>query len=507
MYDTLVKRILFLAEKQPEKLAVAFKMEKLTYGELAEKMKGIAAQLYRMGIQKGERILLTAISKPETVAAYLGIQYRGAVTVFVDKNAAWENAVFIYEDTDAAVFLTNKQIKKLEGKYRQCLLKQIYNMDIKYIESEKGYTVPAENEFAEILFTAGTTGRPKGVILSYKAVYHILKNTIEGIGIDEDERVLLPLPLNHSFALRVLRAALYQGASVILQYGFTFAKEIENNLNIYGCTALAAVPASIEALERQMQEHFAEIMGRFRYIEVGAGALQPSQRKRLTDKLSNTIIYNTWGSSESGGALFLNVTEVVSDPVRVKALGRPLPSVQVKVLDDEGNEIKSDIGNPGRMALKGGMQMSGYWNRKELTAETIKDGWLLTGDLVYTDADGYVYMLGRADDMINVGGEKVFPAEIENIAKEYPHIRECACIGVEDSEGILGFVPVLFAVPGSIQYSGDDLHLFLAGRLEKHKLPVQYISVSELPRNQMQKLDRKALKVLWESRGRERRRQ
>lgn len=499
MYDTLVKRVLFLAGKQPEKLAVAFKKEKLTYQELALRMKIIASRLNRMGIQKGERVLLSAVSKPEMVAAYLGIQYCGAVAVCVDKNTTLENAAFIYDDTDASVFLTN-QLKKTEEKQKQYPLKKIYSLDIGGDkEKEVEYAMPAESEIAELLYTAGTTGKPKGVILTYKAVYHILKNTIDGIGIREEERILLPLPLNHSFALRVLRAALFQGGSVILQNGFTFAKEIENNLDMYQCTALAIVPASIETISRQMQEHFPEIMGRFRYIEASAGALSTRQRKRLTNLLPHTIIYNTWGSSETGGAIFLNVSEVVSDPVRVRALGKPLPHVQIKIFDDNGNAIRSDREHPGRMALKGDMQMSGYWNREKLTAETLKDGWLFTGDMVYMDADGYVYMIGRADDIINVGGEKVSPLEIESIACEYLYIKDCACIGIEDPEGILGSVPILFVVPANSQYSEDELRAFLAGRMERYKMPVCYISVSELPKNQMQKLDRKLLKSSWAS--------
>lgn len=115
--------------------------------------------------------------------------------------------------------------------------------------------MPEEDDIAELLFTRGTTGEPKGVMLSYKAVYHIFMNTIHGIGMNHNDRVLIPLPLNHSFALRVLRAALYLGATVILQNGFTFAKEIENNITAFECTALASVPASMETIRMQTTEH------------------------------------------------------------------------------------------------------------------------------------------------------------------------------------------------------------------------------------------------------------
>lgn len=505
MFDTLINRILNLSKDQSDKMAVAFKREQLTYKELMNKIRLIGNSLVEMKVKKGDRVLFTTLSKPETIAVYLGIQYCGAVAVFVDKNATTENIEFVYRDTDAVLLLTDKPMKDVGKDVKIHSLKKIYNCEMSGITEDESisYEMPDKDDIAELLFTTGTTGKPKGVILTYKAVYHILKNTIDGIGIQEDERLLLPLPLNHSFALRVLRAILYQGASVILQNGFTFAKEIENNQQIYQCTALAVVPASIETIAKQMQGQFAQVMGRFRYIEAGAGSLTVEQRKRLVRLLPDTTIYNTWGSSESGGALFINVTKNASDPNKVCSIGKPIQGIQLRVLDEQGNEIQSDREHPGRMSLKGDMQMAGYWNRSELTRETLKDGWLLTGDMVYTDEDGYVYMLGRADDIINVGGEKVSPVEVENIACEYPHINECACVGVPDPEGILGFVPVLFVVVKDSLYSQEDMHTYLASRMERYKLPVYYMQVPELPRNRMKKFDRKVLKKIWESRGKE----
>lgn len=503
--DTLVQRILELARTKPDAVAVAFKKEKLTYARLAEKIRIIGTELKKRDIQVGDRILFSAVSKPEMVAVYLGIQYAGAIAVFIDKNSTAENAAAVYEDAGASLFLTDKPMKERNGKdwgehCRVASMKQLYAAPAP--EKFADYVMPGPEDMAELLFTTGTTGKPKGVILAYKAVYHILSNTIQGIGIREDERLLLPLPLNHSFALRVLRATLYQGAMVVLQNGFAFAKEVENNQTAFDCTAMVAVPASMEILRGQMQDQFVPVMSKFRYIEVGAGSLTIAQRKRLTAELPHTTIYNTWGSSESGGALFTNVTEVSSHPEQIGAVGKPLPNVEVRVLDEEGNPIQSDREHPGRMALKGDMQMAGYWNRPELTAETLKDGWLLTSDMVYTDPDGYVYMLGRADDIINVGGEKVSPVEVENIACQYEFVKECACIGVADPNEVLGQVPVLYLAV-STGFTESGLQSYLAEKMERYKLPQHYVVVEALPRNRMGKIDRKAIRKLWESQGSE----
>ncbi|RKI73879.1 hypothetical protein D7V90_23840, partial [bacterium 1xD42-87] len=184
-----------------------------------------------------------------------------------------------------------------------------------------------------------------------------------------------PLPLNHSFALRVLRAVLYRGATVVLQNGFTFAKEVENNVVNHGCNAMACVPASYEVMKSQMQDAFAGTLGGMRFIEFSAGSLSIQQRKEITALLPGVQIYNTWGSSESGGAIFCDVCEAVKSEERAGTLGKPLAGkVQIMITDSDGKEMESNESHPGRMALRGDMQMAGYWNNKEMTEQTLRDG-------------------------------------------------------------------------------------------------------------------------------------
>ena len=507
--DNLFNRLIDLATVCPDKKAVVFKGEYLTYRELCRRIASMAEQLAKEGIEQGDRVCFSAVSKPEMAAAYMAVQACGAVAVFLDKNGTPENMAAICEEAGAKILLTDKPMKEYAEKCRVQSLRELYRQAGEWrqdggadldAELQKRKTAPAEEDLAELLFTTGTTGKPKGVMLTYKAVYHILTNTIEGIGIREDDILLLPLPLNHSFALRVLRAVLYRGATVVLQNGFTFAKEVENNVVNYGCNAMACVPASYEVMKSQMQDAFAGTLGGMRFIEFSAGSLSIQQRKEITALLPGVQIYNTWGSSESGGAIFCDVCEAVKSEERIGTLGRPLAGkVQVMITDSGGKEMESNASHPGRMALRGDMQMAGYWNNKEMTEQTLRDGWLLTGDMAYMDADGYVFMLGRADDIINVGGEKVSPLEVENIAGQCEGVRECACIGVDDPDGIYGQIPVLFVVADS-RYSEEELRKFIASKAERYKIPQKYVLVESIPRNRMQKVDRNRLKSLWEDR-------
>ncbi len=509
MYRTIVEAVLAHGEEQPEKLAVAFKTQQVSYGELCRLMRGMALILSdRYQIGKGDFVALAAVSKPEYVAAWLAIQYLGAVSIPLDKSAKAAAVEDICDYAkpkllliDGRVFSRELPVASLKGLYAEGM--EAAGMADPDTEAEINdelastpYIIPEDDCLAEILFTTGTTGKPKGGMLSIGSVRAIVHNTRDGVGMREDDIVLLPLPLNHSVGMRVMRTTLYIGATLILQNGFTFAKELENNIAAYHCTGLVSVPASLEVVYRQMQDKFPEIIGQLRYLEIGAGSLSYDMKRKLLKMIPDTRVINTWGSTETGGAIFLHLSD---HPDKLTSLGMPMDGIDFRTVDADGREVQAtDVDTAGRMALRGPMQMMGYFEMPETTAQTLVDGWLLTNDLVYRDADGFVYMLGRADDIINVGGEKVSPIEVENVASEYANARDCACIGVDDPDGILGRVPVLFVVPESGTFAEDDMRRYLSDHLEKYKLPQHYVVVNEIPRNRMQKLDRKALARMWD---------
>lgn len=507
MYQTIVEAVLAHAEQMPDKLAVGFKKNQITYHLLVDQMKAFALELKdSYGIEQGDLVMLSAVSKPDYIVAWLAIQFLGAVSIPLDKTSKEANILEIYEFIAPKLLLTDSKLNSADSNVvSKVSLKEIYSKAVIAAETGRGeelsYELPQQEAVAEMLFTTGTTGKPKGAMLTYSNIYASTHNTWHGIGMLSADKVLIPLPLNHSVGMRVLRTVLYIGASVIIQNGFTFAKELEVNIKEYACTGLVSVPASIEVVYRQMQDKFSAVMGRLRYMEFGAGSLSYDMKKKLTKALPDTVIYNTWGSTETGGAIFLNVSKY---PEKLTSIGKPIDGVELKVVDTNGNTIEAhDMNTAGRMVLKGKMQMAGYYHAPEQTAQTLVDGWLYTNDIVYTDADGYVYMLGRADDIINVGGEKVSPVEVENIAAEFEEIRECACIGVDDPDGILGKVPVLYIVLEGTEFHKEELVKFLAVRMERYKLPQHYILIQKLPRNRMNKLNRKELYRLWKENGTE----
>ncbi len=502
MYKTIVEAVLCHGKEFPDRLAVGYKDTRLTYSELSRQIRCAAAVLKEeYAVRKSDRIMLTAVSKPDYVVILLALQYLGAITVPVDKAALEENILDVYNFNEAGMLFTDTRIT--DTSVVRHSLSELYRRASEKTEAEDPIPLPAETEeddIAEILFTTGTTGRPKGTMLSRGNIYASTHNTRDGVGMQPEDIILIPLPLNHSVGMRVLRTALYIGASVVIQNGFAFPKELRTNLEKYRCTGFVCVPAVLERLYRQMGEGFVPALQRLRYMEIGAGSLSYDMKKKLTALLPDTRIFNTWGSTETGGAIFLDVSAC---PDKLTSLGKPVNGIQVRAVDPEGQTIEAhDINTAGRMALQGPMQMKGYYHLEEETAAALHDGWLFTNDLVYTDEDGFIYMVGRADDIINVGGEKVSPIEVENIASEYPDFQECACIGVEDPEGILGQVPLLFYVPeAGVVPEEREILSFLSERMESWKLPKLFLKLNELPRNRMKKLDRKKLRLIWKESG------
>lgn len=517
MIPSLLKRIENLASARPDQAAVIYKKETLTYTQLYRKAIGIGAWLRLQGVSSGDRVCFSAVSRPETVAVYLGCQSIGAVAVFLDRNAIPDNMARISRIAEARLLLTDKKMTEREAGCPVFPLRKVYDQAEEQAplpEAEKNgqgqiLAEVSEEDISELIFTSGTTGKPKGVMLSYRAVYNILMNTQEGCGYHQETIMLLPLPLHHSFGLRVLRAVLYSGGCVVLQNGFGFARETLNNIGTFHCNAMALVPASYEVLKDQMGDAFSKILSGLSSIEVGAGSLLAGQRREITGLLPDTQIWNVWGSSESGGAIFCDVNKMCRREDAVSSLGRALKDrVEVRFLNEKAPIgepglngrlsdyylEKTDAEHPGRMVLRGGMIMSGYWKDEKNTAAALTDGWLITGDMAYQDGEGNIFMLGRADDLINMGGEKISPIEIENIADQYEQIRECACVGVPDQR--LGQMPVLFlkAGPG---YEESEFQKWLSGKIERIRQPQRMITLDAIPRSRIGKVDRKALRELW----------
>ena len=497
MYQTIVEAVLDHAKCRPAKNALIMKKETVDYkglGNLVRKCAIILREKYH--IQAGDKVMITALSRPEFLVIFLGVQYLHGVTIPLDKSWHKDTLLKMAAFIRPELIISNKTLGETDIKVAG--IKDLYReiMEIRE-EPPEEYQLPEENQVAEILFTTGTTGTPKGAMLTYGNILSITRNNIEGVGFREDDIVLDALPLCHSLGLREARMVLFSGGTLVLQNGFSFLKELCHNMEANQCTGFVGIPAVMERLCRSLPD-FEKVFGRLRYMEIGAGSLSIDMKKRLPVLLPNADIFNVWGSSETGGVIYLDVRRRQD---KIAALGKAVTAAKIGIIGQDGRQILDrDINHAGRMAVCGQMTMAGYYDMPEAGRETLADGWLITKDLVYMDDEDFIYMIGRADDIINVGGEKVSPAEVENAASEFELVREAACIGVEDPEKIMGQVPVLYvAAEGKDPFPEDQLMKFLSRKLEIFKLPKQILYIREIPRNRMGKINRNELRRIWES--------
>jgi acyl-CoA synthetase (AMP-forming)/AMP-acid ligase II len=185
-------------------------------------------------------------------------------------------------------------------------------------------------------------------------------------------------------------------------------------------------------------------------------------------------------------------------PEKLGSVGKAVQGAELRILDGEGNEAGPGPENAGRLAVKGGMVMAGYWKNPEATAECLAAGQYVSADIAYRDDEGYVYILGRKDDVINVGGHKVSPQEIEDAAYTLPYIGECCCIGVDDPEGLRGSVPVLYAAAkDGAAFSEEEITAYLQEHLDAYKAPYRVLCVKEIPKSPVGKLLKRELAELW----------
>lgn len=268
---TLIDAIKANAETIGDRFAVLTRKEQITYKDMWENVEQLAGYFKTQGIQCGDRVILEAISEPSYIMVYLAMQKIGAITAPVERGIRQEQLEYLIELLDAKMYLSknDSRMKKIRTKFYAKVMEEAkaWNLQVEYER-------PDEHAIAEIIFTTGTTGKPKAAMHSIAGIVCNTSNTISGIGMKPDDVILLPLPLNHSFGMRVLRSALQIGACVVLQSGAVFADALIGSIEKFNCNAMACVSATMEAVLQEIgEEKLTEAFSKLRYIEFSAGAV------------------------------------------------------------------------------------------------------------------------------------------------------------------------------------------------------------------------------------------
>lgn len=491
------------AEKDPSKTALVWNDATVSYGELRDKIIEAANYLVSKGVRSGDCLGIVAKKGLDFVYLYFAGQLIGAVNVVLDPEANEKRLEYIREMTkpkfiaggDEALFdCLSSQDCLIDrgadyGTAYQSNNQAISNQTIKQSRIKQSNNISLTPDLAaEIVFTTGTTGAAKGVVLTHANIYGSASNINSFIGNGPDEVEILGLPLCHSFGLGRLRCTLLKGATLVVLPNFANVKAFFAAIEKYHATGFGMVPAIWAYIRKISGKRIAKYAPQIKYIEIGSAAMPLESKKELCELFPTTRICHHYGLTEASRATFMEYHECIDD---LKTIGREASDlVSVKIFNEQGVEIPD--GEPGEMCVKGNMVTKGYLKPEE-NATAYFGEYFRTGDGGYRGPNGNLYLVSRLKELINVGGKKVSPVEVEDAIIALG-VEDCVVVGVPDPDGILGEVPKCYLLKSGTSLSFDEIRVALVGKLEPYKIPMLWGWIDAVPKTSSGKKQRLHLK-------------
>ncbi|MCF8010763.1 MAG: long-chain fatty acid--CoA ligase [Clostridiales bacterium] len=488
------------ADKYPEHSAIIYQDREVNYSELAQKVGRLAAGLKAENIKPGEYVAILMPNHLEYSVSYLALNFLGAPVVPINPLLKEQEISYILSDSKAVAVITIPPfvpvIKNIQNELP--FMRKIIVMGeeddgdlVKYeklFDQQPDLNRPrvSEDDVSACLYTSGTTGKPKGVMLTHNNLVFDTEAVTSAIGVDYRERYLGVLPFYHAFAETVcILAPLCTGASVVILEQFLPHKVLEA-INKHRVTIFPAVPAMYAAILRVTKDASPEELESL-YMFVSGGSAMPLEMMRTLEDKYGIIVIEGNGPTETSPISYVNRLE----KRKHGSVGPPLPEVEVKIVDKEDNEVPT--GNIGEITVKGDNVMKGYLNLPEVTAQSIHSGWFHTGDLGKKDEDNYVYIVDRKKDLIIVGGFNVYPREVEEVLYTHPAVAETAVVGMPDK--LRGEVPKAYVVlnPGC-SLTKNEVTSFCRENIANYKCPRDVEFRDELPRGASSKILKRMLR-------------
>jgi long-chain acyl-CoA synthetase len=503
------------AARNPGAPAVATPTIRVTYGELAERVRILALQLHETGVRFGDRVLIALPNLPASVIAGLAIQMLGATSVEAGRELGDQVVDRILSELAVRhLVIAAPELRKwhplLEGRDLEGiwvvqhgdgadLPDTIGGTPVRRLAANgnlagphaAGSIGPAEkldrSSAAVILYTSGSTGQPHGVVQTHGNIDANTRSIVEYLHLSSADRALLTLPLRYCYGRSVLQTHLYVGGSVYMDDRFAFPAVVLEAIARERCTGFAGVPLTFEILRRQVDVE-AMAFPSLRYLTQAGGPMRASTAAWVRRAFSPAELYVMYGQTEATARLSYLPPDRAAD--KVESIGVPIPGVDLRVVDEAGTELPP--GEVGELVARGENVTPGYVNDPEGTATILHDGWLWTGDLASRDADGFLYLKGRVKEILKVGGHRVSPAEIEEVIALHPAVVDAAVTGTLDT--LLGEVPTaLFVAREDHVVDIAELRSLCRERLPAHAVPVSFTQVEALPRGETGKLRRSEL--------------
>jgi fatty-acyl-CoA synthase len=466
----------------PNRVAVIHRDESLTYRDLYERATRFAHVLTGLGVTGGDRVAYLGPNEPEFLVALFGTGMVGGIFVPLNTRLAPPELAYILADSGTSV-LVHAPTHDADFDVPHILDRPAYEQAVAAARTDPIDEVVDLDDVAMIMYTSGTTGRPKGAALSHANIHWNTVNVLIDVDLAGDEVTLVNAPMFHVAALnQTVLPTLLKGGTVVLD-SFDPVRTLET-IARHRVTYLFGVPAMFQAVANTPQWTDADLSSVRTMICGGA----PVPEQVITTYRERGLVFlQGYGLTESSpSALFLRAAE--SD--RVGSAGTPCFFTDVRVIDADGYDARP--GEPGEVVLHGPNVMTGYWGKPDATAAVLSpDGWLRTGDVAVADEDGFLYIRDRIKDVIISGGENIYPAEVEDVLLKHPAVRDCAVIGVADERW--GEVGRAIVVPRE-DVTAEALVTFLDGRIARYKIPKSVVFADTLPRTASGKLLKSSLR-------------
>lgn len=501
--------LLAAAQAQPDKTALITGGRHYSYGEFLDAALRLARALQEQGLKRGERVAMFLDNGWPAAVSIFGTLLAGGVFMVINPQTKEDKLAYILADSEASFLLTDGKLARVFldvlGDYalkavicsgviptnRHGILS--FDEIIREVEPAPNGSATIPLDLAALIYTSGSTGNPKGVMMSHQNMVFTEGSLVQYLRLDSEERILNVLPLAFDYGLYQLLMAVHLGATLVLEQSFSYPTQILKRVLEEQVTVFPGVPtifASLLSLKRNSELSFPSV----KRVTNTAAALSADWIPELQEIFPQALIFKMYGLTECKRVSYLE-PELL--PKKAASVGQAIPGTELFLLSEGGQPVSN--GEVGILHVRGPHVMLGYWRQPELTAYMLKDGSspgervLCTHDFFRMDDEGFLYFVGRSDDIIKSRGEKVSPIEVENVLHSITGVREAAVIGIPDEllgEAIRAFI----VLEEGVNLNEREIKKICLSRLESFMVPKEVVFLNDLPKTGTGKVRKKSLK-------------
>jgi long-chain acyl-CoA synthetase len=488
------------ALREGERVSIIFEEREITNFEMMRNSRSLASALKEIGIKRGDRVILQMPNCPEVLESFGAAWRIGAVIVPINYMIGEEETAYIYRDSGARVVISSQaylpkirsgrrnapgveKVILIDGDSPQGSLS--YRRLIETSADSTGLADTGDDELAALIYTAGTTGGPKGVMHTHGSLYANARMQYESIDFPDGMTAISVLPLCHSFGIANMNNGLFRTGKAVLLNTFDL-DAVFSAIQKYKANVMAAVPTMFVYMLLHPEPGKYDLSS-MKYWFSGSAPLALETWTKFKEVFGFEIIEG-WGLTEAGAN---NTVNPVYGKKKVGSIGIPMKGTEMRIVDDDGNALAP--GQTGEIVISGPQLMKGYWNKPAETAEVLRNGWLHTGDVGFVDEDGYFWITDRKKDLIIKGGENISPRKIEEALYMHPKVSEAAVIGVKDElygENIKAF---LVLKPGQAA-TADEITEYCRMKLPNFLVPKEVVFLQSFPKSLVGKILKKELR-------------